>query len=99
MTPAANYPMGVGRAGWYSYDWLDNLGRPSTERILPESQHLAVGQVIAMSPDGTAGQWVKAFEPNCWMLWRDKAGNCTWYWGMEPLDERQARLMTRVRMR
>ena len=26
--------MGFGRAGWYSYDWLDNLGRPSAERIV-----------------------------------------------------------------
>jgi hypothetical protein len=25
--------IGVGRAGWYSYDWLDNLGRHSAERI------------------------------------------------------------------
>ena len=26
------------RAGWYSYDWLDNLGIPSAERIVPEWQ-------------------------------------------------------------
>jgi hypothetical protein len=24
--------MGVGRAGWYSYDWIDNLGRKSAGR-------------------------------------------------------------------
>jgi hypothetical protein len=91
--------IGVTRAGWYSYDWLDNLGRPSAERIMPEFQHLAVGDVIALSPDGKEGQWVRAFEPNCWMLWGDKPGNTTWYWGLEPLDEEQTRLITRVRMR
>lgn len=90
--------IGVTRAGWYSYDWLDNLGRHSAERIMPEFQHLAVGDVIPLSPDGTQGQWVKAFEPTRWMLWGDKAGDTTWYWGLEPLDERHTRLITRVRM-
>src|SRR5687767_14587951 len=27
--------VGLGRAGWYSYDLLDNLGRRSSRRILP----------------------------------------------------------------
>ncbi len=65
---------------------------------MPEFQHLAVGEVIPLSPDGTQGQSGKAFEPNRWMLWRDKAGDTTWYWGLEPLDERQTRLITRIRM-
>jgi hypothetical protein len=90
--------IGAGRAGWYSYDLLDNLGQPSAERIIPEFQHLAVGDLIPISPDGKAGQRVKAFEPNRWMLWGDEAGDSTWYWGLDPLDERHTRLMTRVRM-
>jgi hypothetical protein len=28
--------IGFGRAGWYSYDLLDNLGRPSARRIIAE---------------------------------------------------------------
>jgi hypothetical protein len=91
--------IGIGRAGWYSYDLLDNLGRASAERILPEFQHLAVGDVIPMSPDGKQGQWVRAIEPNHWMLWGDKPGDSTWYWGLEPVDEQHTRLLTRVRMR
>ena len=49
--------MGRGRGGLYSYDWLDRifgyLDRPSADRILPEYQHLAVGDVIPVG--GAAG--------------------------------------------
>ena len=68
------------------------------ERIIPEFQHPAVGDLIPISPDGKAGQRVKAFEPNRWMLWGDEAGDSTWYWGLDPLDEHRTRLSTRVRM-
>ena len=90
--------MGVTRAGWYSYDWLDNLGHHSAERILPQWQHVAVGDLIPFSPDGKAGMWVKAFEPQQWMIWWDKKGDSTWYWGLSPLDESHTRLITRVRL-
>ena len=90
--------MGLTRAGWYSYDWLDNLGRPSAQHIIPELQHVTVGDVIPMSPDGKAGMWVKALEPNQWMLWGDTKGAATWYWGLCPRDKNRTRLITRVRM-
>ena len=35
--------MSVGRAGWYSWDRLDNGGKPSADRIVPEWQDLEVG--------------------------------------------------------
>ena len=35
--------IGFGKAGWYSYDLLDNLGRPSAKHIIPELQHLQAG--------------------------------------------------------
>ena len=91
--------MGVTRAGWYSYDLFDNLGKPSAQRIIPELQHVAVGDVIPMSPDGKQGLRVKDFEANQWMLWWDNKGDSTWYWGLSRLDESQTRLITRVRMR
>jgi hypothetical protein len=47
--------MGLTRAGWYSYDILDNLGRPSARRIIPELQHLTAGDLVPMSPDGKQG--------------------------------------------
>jgi hypothetical protein len=90
--------IGVTRAGWYSYDWLDNLGRPSAQRILPQFQHVAVGDVIPMSPDGKQGMVVKDFEANQWMLWWDNQGDATWYWGLYPQDDSRTRLITRVRM-
>jgi hypothetical protein len=58
--------MGYQRGGLYSYDWLDRLfgylDRPSATRILPEFQHLAVGDAI---PLGWGPSWpVAAIEPN-----------------------------------
>jgi hypothetical protein len=38
--------IGFSRAGWYSYDLLDNVGRPSATRIIPELQHLQPGDVV-----------------------------------------------------
>ena len=90
--------IGITRAGWYSYDWLDNLGKPSAQHILPQFQHVTVGDLVPISPDGEQGMGVKAFEPNQWMLWWDKKGEMTWYWGLYPQDDSQTRLITRVRM-
>jgi hypothetical protein len=38
--------MGNGRAGWYSYDLIDNLGRPSLKFINPEFTEITKGQKI-----------------------------------------------------
>jgi proline iminopeptidase len=46
--------MGADRAGWYSWDRLDNAGQPSADRIIPELQHLELGQIIHALP-GTKG--------------------------------------------
>jgi hypothetical protein len=90
--------IGCMRAGWYSYDWIDNLGIPSAQRILPAWQHLEVGDLIPMSPDGKQGFWVKDFEVNRWMLWWDKQGKVTWYWGLYLQEKGQTRFITRVRL-
>lgn len=42
--------MGFGRAGWYSWDVIDNLGRRSAREIHPEWQHLAAGDVVPGGP-------------------------------------------------
>lgn len=55
--------MGCDRAGWYSWDRLDNGGVPSAERIHPEWQELSVGQRLASTPSGRAWFEVAALEP------------------------------------
>jgi hypothetical protein len=42
--------MGFGRAGWYSYDWLDNLGRKSATTIHDEWQSVEAGDKIPSGP-------------------------------------------------
>jgi hypothetical protein len=60
--------MGGDRAGWYSWDRLDNNGRPSANRIVPEWQGLKQGQHLArVSAPGNKGpSWftVEVLEPN-----------------------------------
>lgn len=65
-TPAAVWPWlvqmgGYERAGWYSYDFFDNAGQQSANRIVPELQALQVGDVMLTSPDG--GFTVRRIEP------------------------------------
>ncbi len=48
--PEQIYPwlvqIGITRAGWYSYDWVDNPGRPSARRVIPELQKMKVGDIV-----------------------------------------------------
>jgi hypothetical protein len=42
--------MGFGRAGWYSYDWIDNLGRKSATKVHEEWQSVESGDKIPSGP-------------------------------------------------
>src|SRR5258708_12079709 len=42
--------MGSDRAGWYAYDFIDNGGHRSAERILPDYQNVHVGSVFPALP-------------------------------------------------
>lgn len=53
--------MGLGRAGWYSYDAIDTRGR-SAETIVPEWQSIGVGQTIPAW--GGGGLEVVQIEPD-----------------------------------
>lgn len=52
--PEAVFPwirqMGFGRAGWYSYDWIDNLGRSSAQAVHPEWQDVHTGSLVPGGP-------------------------------------------------
>ena len=99
--PGAVWPwlaqVGCQRAGFYSNDLLDNLGRPSATTIVPSLQHLEVGQWVPMSPaatptDRTAFR-VHSFKLNEWLLWTKP--DSTWAWQLTPTDGR-TRLVTRI---
>jgi len=95
--------IGYQRGGLYSYDWLDRLfgylDRPSATRILPEFQHLAVGDRI---PLGRGPSWpVAAVEPNrALVLDMRNMGDFDWVWqfGLYPIGEKQTRLVSRSRV-
>jgi hypothetical protein len=61
--------MGAGsRAGWYSYDLVDNGGRPSAMRIVPELQQLKTGMVFPALPGATDGFILLSFEPERFLI-------------------------------
>jgi hypothetical protein len=92
--------MGYLRAGFYSYDSLDNQGVPSAEYILPEYQDLKVGDEIPVAEG--AFVTVVSMEPNWSMVWKFQTGawgNSTWVWGLYPQGEDHTRLITRLRIK
>jgi len=74
--------MGYQRGGLYSYDWLDRLfgylDGPSSNRILPEFQHLAVGDEIPIGRGG--GFPVTAIEPYRTLVLGGKGEGFQWVW-------------------
>jgi hypothetical protein len=91
--------MGHQRGGLYSYDWLDLLfgflDRPSANQILPEFQHLAVGDKIHLGPREELT--VTALEAPRALVLSYKAHGIEWVWqfGLYPLDNNRTRLVSR----
>lgn len=100
--PEAVWPwlvqMGHQRGGWYAYDKLDNFGVPSARRILPEFQHLKVGDKIAPT---TGGFVVASLEPprSLVLVSRDAKGRVmlSWSFLLEPLEGGRSRFIERIR--
>jgi hypothetical protein len=87
--------MGWGRAGWYTYRWVDRLlfpaNGPSANQLLPEHQQLAVGDRV---PDGPpeVDCWftVERLEPDRLLVlrstrhlpasWRQRGLTMDWIW-------------------
>jgi len=99
--PAEVWPwlvqMGCRRAGWYSYDGLDNGGVRSAERILPECQQVQVGDILAMTPKAQDMFVVRMVEPERALVLGDTTGGMSWAFVLEPVDETCTRLITRSR--
>ena len=90
--------VGCLRAGWYSNDLLDNLGRPSATTIEPGLQDLHVGQWVPMSPKSPPSPRtalrVDSFDIDNWLLWT-KPGS-TWSWQLTRTAFNGTRLVTRI---
>lgn len=67
MPPEKVWPwlvqLGCGRAGWYSYDLLDNGGRHSATIINPAWQGLSIGDVLPAVPGAQEAFVVMDFTP------------------------------------
>jgi hypothetical protein len=87
------------RAGWYSYDHIDNAGVPSAEHIVPELQHLAVGDVLPTSHDGR-GFTVERIEPQRYLVLaiRQIDSVLSLTYALRPVGPDHTRLLARLRL-
>jgi hypothetical protein len=102
--------IGQGRGGLYSYDALENLvgcDLHSADQILPEHQHLEVGDKIRFGPEDKQmpGQVVAAVDPGRALVMfglNPKTGeadhNATWTFVLEEPAPGQTRLIARQRL-
>src|SRR5947209_13955083 len=117
--PEAIWPwlvqMGQGRAGFYTYDHLEQLvgaAIRSADRIVPELQHLAVGDTVLLSPVG--GPKVMLLDPAHALVLSDTmdlrtaqslpaipatwwAMDWTWSFVLRPTRDGTTRLLVRTR--
>jgi hypothetical protein len=91
--------MGYQRGGLYSYDWLDRLfgflDRPSANSILPQFQHLAVGDTISLGPHQELT--VAAVESSRALVLSSNQHGMDWVWQfvLYPLGDGRTRLVMR----
>jgi len=94
--------MGSGRAGWYSYDWVDNGGHPSASEIIPALQHVAPGDVLPSLPGIKESFIVSAVQPERDLILTVPAASggllVSWEFFLEPLAQRRTRLLVRGRV-
>lgn len=86
--------LGYGRAGWYSYDWIDNDGHRSADRIIPELQELGVGDQLPMLSG--IGPRVREIQPDRSLVAGDDDGG-TWCLALYPTAQ-GCRLVSRWRV-
>lgn len=95
--------MGAGsRAGWYSYDALDNWGYPSADHIDRNLQMLRLGMVFPALPGEATGFRLVGFDPQRYLVlaWPSPDGPeplVTWSFVLRP-EGRGTRLIVRVRV-
>jgi hypothetical protein len=83
--------IGQGRGGFYSYTWLENLfaaEMENAEEIVPELQHLKVGDSIVYQKDGPYGK-VSLIGPERYI----SIGG--WTFALRPINHNTTRLIVR----
>ena len=105
--------MGQGRGGFYTYTWLENLVGlriSNVDEAVAEFQHLKVGDVIPLEPEGS-GYRVASINPNQLLVLIIRAtdggvmgsvmkqgkGASTWVFLLRELDSEHTRLIVRWR--
>jgi hypothetical protein len=93
--------MGQGRGGLYSYERLENLvgcDMHNADRIIPEHQHLDVGDKVRLVPEGRDPYFVvSAIEPGRAIILGGDDPPTTWAFVLEPVDDITTRLIVRWR--
>ena len=93
--------MGAGRAGWYSWDAIDNGGAPSASRISPDLQTVIPGDIMPAVPGATDAFVVSAVEPPRDLVLTVPDGHgghaVAWEHALVPLEGGGTRLIVRGR--
>lgn len=94
--------MGAGRAGWYSYDAVDNGRQPSADRIVGALQNVEVGTLFPTLPGAIDAFHVLMVEPERFLVlgWKpapDAAPRVTWAFVLDEQDGGRTRLIVRAR--
>ena len=90
--------VGFGKAGFYSNDLLDNVARPSANRILDELQDPKVGDWVPMfnKVNDTTAFKIAAIKPPEELVWAKP--DSTWAWTLTEIGG-HTRFVTRLRSR
>ena len=91
--------MGPGRAGAYTYDWIENLAglnMHSADEILPQFQNLEVGDGWQLGSKGPVLR-VMSIVPESSLVLRSDDGNWVWAFALVP-DATGTRLLSRNRI-
>lgn len=94
--------MGADRAGWYSYDFIDNGGKPSATTILPQYQDVVIGQIFPAIPKATDAFVVTEVDVEHYLVLtvpqKDATPIVVWTFVLEATENLNTRLLVRARM-